>query len=192
LEGDDYWTSSTKLTRQVQLMRDRADTTLAFHRVRSVDGDGTLGDEHWPRSQAKEFRLADLIRANEIQTCSVLYRAGFVPTLPAWFTSLVMNDWPLHLLHAYQGSIGYIDDEMAYYRMHSGGLWSGRTLAARYLESARTLANVAYRSAPDARTKRALVRSARRFGLSALRNAALDHDPVLVTRALRAVARPAL
>lgn len=35
-----------------------------------------------------------------------------------------IGDLPLHLLHALDGGIGYINETLSTYRLHSGGVWS--------------------------------------------------------------------
>jgi len=38
-----------------------------------------------------------------------------------------ITDWPLHILNAEHGSIGYIDEVMSVYRQHDAGLYSPMT-----------------------------------------------------------------
>ena len=37
-----------------------------------------------------------------------------------------MGDWPLHVLNARHGLIGFLDESMAAHRMHAGGIWTSR------------------------------------------------------------------
>jgi glycosyltransferase involved in cell wall biosynthesis len=164
LEGDDYWCDTAKLAKQTDLMDRDQSVALSFHRVDAVDAEGTSRGESWPpdRNQT-QFTLRDLARQNSIQTCSVMYRAGIVRQLPEWFEDLIMNDWPLHLLHAARGNVAYLPDTMAAYRFHPGGLWSGRPAGRRLLESARTLLVVADRGDPTPTVKHWLIATARRM-----------------------------
>jgi hypothetical protein len=50
-----------------------------------------------------------------------------------------MADWPLHILNAQHGDIGYIDEVMAVHRVHRGGVWSARSVIERRKEAIRTL-----------------------------------------------------
>src|SRR6266478_5740735 len=43
---------------------------------------------------------------------------------PDWFYNLPYGDWPLYILCAQHGKIGYIDEIFGVYRIHSGGVWS--------------------------------------------------------------------
>jgi hypothetical protein len=53
-----------------------------------------------------------------------MYRAGLFPGFPAWYYDMPMGDWPLHVLNAEHGRIGYLDEVLAAYRIHRGGIFS--------------------------------------------------------------------
>jgi hypothetical protein len=62
---------------------------------------------------------------NFIATCSAMFRNGVLNDVPPWYDALFpITDWPLHILHAERGSIGYIREVMGVYRFHSGGYYS--------------------------------------------------------------------
>lgn len=120
-EGDDFWTDSTKLQRQVDFL-DKHDTySMCFHPVRVFYEDGTSKEEIYP-SEKRAFTLEELLHQNFIQTNSVMYRRLKYDTLPV---NILPLDWYLHLFHARTGRIGYIDRVMSSYRRHSGGMWWG-------------------------------------------------------------------
>jgi hypothetical protein len=48
-----------------------------------------------------------------------------------------VGDWPLFLLAASSGSIGYLDLVLAAYRVHSGGVWSGLGWIGKFEETLR-------------------------------------------------------
>jgi len=50
-----------------------------------------------------------------------------VPELPDWYYSAELADWGLSVLLGTSGQVGYIDEVMAAYRIHGGGVWSGVT-----------------------------------------------------------------
>ena len=43
-------------------------------------------------------------------------------------------DWPLHLLNAEHGAIGYLDEVMSVYRVHQGSFWSTNMVHYRRIE----------------------------------------------------------
>jgi len=53
-----------------------------------------------------------------------MYRKGVFDDFPAWSFVMPVSDWTQHALHAQHGTIGYIDEPMAVYRQHGGGIHS--------------------------------------------------------------------
>jgi len=134
LDGDDYWTSPDKLQIQADYLDARPECAICFHNVTVVYENGRVAPhlfhgpgpkQHLRRPMPKPVStLADVAPANFMQTCSVMFRRGLFGAFPSWFTDLAVADWPLHVLNAEHGAIGYIDDDMAVYRVHPGGIWS--------------------------------------------------------------------
>lgn len=154
LEGDDYWTAPYKLQRQVDFMRANPACALCFHPVWKIDE--TQGGKRWefrPNPPRPVYSLADLCRGNFIATCSVLFRNGLYAPLPDWYATIPAGDWPLHVLNARHGDIGYLNEIMGVHRIHRGGVWSARQAAQRLddkMAVARTLRDflpLAYRDA---------------------------------------------
>lgn len=131
-EGDDYWTDPLKLQKQVDFLDAHPDFTICFHPVKVLWEDQPEREEIFPASSSqKTFTAEDLIKGNFIQTNSVLYRWVFPEkeSLDIWPDNILPGDWFLHLIHAKHGKIGMLDDVMAVYRRHPGGIWQGaRTL----------------------------------------------------------------
>jgi glycosyltransferase involved in cell wall biosynthesis len=124
LDGDDYWTSPHKLRRQVDFLESHPDCALCFHRVEIVDQEGTRNGLS-PRHPSTFSTIGDLFASNFLYTCSVLYRRSALEDIPEWFHEIRAADRNLHLLAARSGRIGYLDEVMAAWRRHLGGLWSG-------------------------------------------------------------------
>lgn len=132
LEGDDYWTDSEKLRKQVEYLETHPDVALCFHRALVVnEADERRAPRPSNRHQAPLTTFRNLSRGNYIHTASTVFRAGVIEDLPDWFYTLPTGDWPLFILLAQHGSIGFLEDVMCVYRKHATGLWSGRTRAAR-------------------------------------------------------------
>ncbi len=53
-----------------------------------------------------------------------MFRKDVLHTFPEWYYELLCADWSLYILCAQHGKIGYIDEVLGVYRIHSGGLWS--------------------------------------------------------------------
>jgi hypothetical protein len=78
--------------------------------------------------------LEDLLETNFIPTSTTLIRRSALPTLPSWLFDLSVADWPLHVLIAERGKIGYLAEVMANYRVHRKGAWSSGTELNRAAE----------------------------------------------------------
>jgi glycosyltransferase involved in cell wall biosynthesis len=128
-EGDDYWTDPLKLQKQVDFLEKNEDFSLCFSRVGICKKDKIDPDEHknYYRKIMKDrtdFTVDDILRINFIGTCSVVFRKTNVQNYPDWTKKVPFGDWPQHFLNATHGKIRYIDELMAVYRVHSGGVWS--------------------------------------------------------------------
>jgi glycosyltransferase involved in cell wall biosynthesis len=126
LDGDDYWTSADKLRAQVAFLDARPDLTICFHNVEVVDEHSQSTGRLWnAAAQPAVSGLHDLLRGNFIATSSVVYRRAAVTEVPAWYDHFFpVTDWPLHVLYAREGRIGYLDRTLGAYRLHGGGLFS--------------------------------------------------------------------
>jgi glycosyltransferase involved in cell wall biosynthesis len=167
LEGDDYWNCTNKLQRQVDFLDAHPDWAICCSRAevkneRGVDSntlrtrtgvvfparpDSTRVNGQdvsgllpvTPRA-AGTYTLEDLLPENFIPTCTVVYRWRGLPRLPSWFFRSSLGDLPLHAMVAGQRNIELLDDCMAVYRIHAGGMWSSRDRTSQVLENARMLA----------------------------------------------------
>jgi len=124
LDGDDYWISPKKVQIQVEFLEANPDCALCFHNVEVVDEAGTVIEIPDMSKMPARTHLENLLIGNFISSCSVLYRGGLIKSLPDWWNDVEMADFPLNVMHARLGWIGYIDEVMAAYRRHAGGEFS--------------------------------------------------------------------
>lgn len=125
LEGDDFWTSPDKLQKQVDFLESHPECAICFHNAVVINDSGSQELRNYCSSTQKEIStLEDLLKADFIPTCSVMFRNGLFSEFPDWFYKLPMGDWPTHVFNAQHGDIGYINEIMAAYRVHSTGVWS--------------------------------------------------------------------
>lgn len=121
LEGDDYWTDPLKLQKQVDFLEEHKECVICFHDAKVIHEDGSKESHSYlPAGQKVISTLDDLLVSNFIPTCSVFFRNGLIKEFPEWYYELKMGDWPLHILNAKHGKIGYINNEMAVRRYSSG------------------------------------------------------------------------
>jgi glycosyltransferase involved in cell wall biosynthesis len=132
-EGDDYWTDPLKLQKQVDFLESHPGCAMCCHNVTVIYDDSREPHpayvEH-PDQPYKLFRpqpqssFQDLLRYNFIHTASVMFRSSSLTEVPVWFYDLDRGDWPLFVLLAERGNIGYLDEVMATHRVHAAGVYS--------------------------------------------------------------------
>jgi glycosyltransferase involved in cell wall biosynthesis len=128
LEGDDFWISADKLQRQVHFLDSDPECAICFSSARVISDNDSFQSYVIPPSEYNKdrYKLEDILKGNFIPTCSVMFRNGLIKEFPQWFYGQQMGDWPLHVLNAQYGAIGYIRDVTAVYRLHSAGNFSAR------------------------------------------------------------------
>lgn len=124
LEGDDFWTCASKLQKQVDFLDNHPESALCFHTVNVFYEEDDAPGYLFPTDHKEFSTIEDLLLKNFIQTCSVMFRNKLFGMFPDWFFSGVIGDYPLHILNSEHGNIGYINEAMASYRIHSVGVWS--------------------------------------------------------------------
>jgi glycosyltransferase involved in cell wall biosynthesis len=143
LDGDDYWSDPHKLQMQVDFLESHPDYAICFHNARILRENGTPGCDTFSLPDQKETStIEDLLRGNFMFTGSTMFRGGLFGDFPDWFYTSKMGDWPLHIMNAQYGKIGYLNVVMAVYRVHEASWWSLGTPAPQLTEAIAMLDNI--------------------------------------------------
>ncbi|PWU08274.1 MAG: hypothetical protein C5B51_08105 [Terriglobia bacterium] len=135
LEGDDYWTSPQKLTRQVAFLAANHDCSCCFHNVLVLDESRRQRPHLYNHCERTFWTLPDVLRNCFFQAGSTIFPAQI---MRRWFQSPLVQcpiesgDWALNVFAAQQGSIGYVDEVMSVYRLHDRGIWSSLEQTAKF------------------------------------------------------------
>jgi glycosyltransferase involved in cell wall biosynthesis len=131
LEGDDFWTDPRKLQLQADFLDAHPDCSLCCHAVNYVHEDGSEPPYRFPEAGKTKTvsSLEDILSGVNFHTCSFMFRRSLLLSPPDWLRTLWIGDWPMLMLLAEQGNVGYIDEVMSEYRMHPGGVWSDTSKA---------------------------------------------------------------
>jgi len=133
LDGDDYWTSPAKLQRQVDFLDSHPEFSSCAHDVLIVDESGRIVVDGEPRRRSHVIDLPRMLSSDSVRTASVMFRRGLFAELPSWYRTVLVGDWPLHVLNLRHGNMWYDAHVFAAYRIHSGGLWSSAAFVSRRL-----------------------------------------------------------
>lgn len=139
LEGDDYWTDPFKLQKQADFLDGNPNSAMCCHRVQLLEPTGQQHVDPHPGRAAGAYTIENLLSENFVPACSAMLRRALIGFLPSWHSGLAMGDWPLFALVSSKGGIELMDEIMAVYRVHHGGIWSSRSRVSRMREMSRTL-----------------------------------------------------
>lgn len=138
MDGDDYWTDTLKLQKQVDFLDAHPDFSTCFHNALITYEDGTPSHVLNPPDQPPVTTVEDLIGEDEIwfmATSSVMFRND-IREYPDWFKKSLSGDIPRYVLLAKLGKIGYLPDVMSVYRKNRGGTsFTDKYDDARFLQN---------------------------------------------------------
>jgi hypothetical protein len=132
LEGDDYWTRTDKLQKQVNFLDAHPDRALCCHRALWLNETNPAESFVTPNRNAGPHTIEDLLKENFVVTCSAVLRRDLIEPLPPPFFVTRVGDWPRFAAVAQHGKIELMDDVMAVYRVHPESTFSSRPLLERY------------------------------------------------------------
>lgn len=129
-EGDDYWTDSRKLQKQVSFLEANPEFTVSTHKVAITYTDAfsnsALPQYVYKDCTADEQRVKDgIFYADEVvdnyymHTSSMVFRWKFRDGIPHFFRMRMLLDHFLLLMHAADGKIKYFDEPMSAWRRHA-------------------------------------------------------------------------
>lgn len=130
-EGDDYWTDSYKLQKQVDFMESHPDYTMCFHNATEHFETGYISDKPFSTITNRDYSGVEIYKKWIVPTASVLLRKDI------FFNQFYQNaksnkdfiygDIVLFLSCAHEGKIRGFSDCMSVYRRHEGGMVFGQS-----------------------------------------------------------------
>lgn len=129
-EGDDYWSDTQKLQKQIDFLESNLDYNLCFHQVDMLYDNGNTTFFCNITTDTTLFRK-DLYASNIVPTCSAVYRFIDRPDIEGK-KGLTFGDWLMHLHYTKSSKAFYFAKSMGVYRVHKGGYWSTQKRTDQY------------------------------------------------------------
>lgn len=127
-EGDDYWTDPLKLQKQVDFLEEHGDCCMTCSRVdRFSESKQLFIDDYGSYEISKYVDPVDIIEKGGlfISTCSIVFRHNILKNYPEYCIKCHVGDYPIQIIAAMKGSVFYINDIMAVYRVERPLSWVG-------------------------------------------------------------------
>jgi glycosyltransferase involved in cell wall biosynthesis len=126
LEGDDYWIRPFKLQRQMDFLDTHWESNLCSVNYFVYEENlshfyprTAIGNGH--RLIGARDLIADSLASN-FSTC--MYRKSALDALPDELFDICSYDWIVNICVARKSMIGFLEEPMSVYRLHSNGVWS--------------------------------------------------------------------
>jgi glycosyltransferase involved in cell wall biosynthesis len=130
IEGDDYWTDSRKLQKQIDFLEGNPDCSLCYTNALMVWEGQQVPPENMIRRAIPEkhpFKWL-LEKGVFVPTCTFVFRSDALQRpIPDWMKSIYNGDIAIMGFLAMHGKFGYLDQVTAVYRRHSGGVINSET-----------------------------------------------------------------
>jgi len=121
-EGDDYWTDSLKLQKQVNFLEKNPEYAACFHNANVIYENNKKKNHPFTSLNKNTFTIEDVIEMNWfIPTQSIILRTGMLE-IPKFSSFIYNNDFLFQLLLANKGPFYFIDETMSIYRRHNLGI----------------------------------------------------------------------
>jgi glycosyltransferase involved in cell wall biosynthesis len=124
-EGDDYWTDSSKLQKQVDFLEANEEYALVHHDACAVSSDGVeIRVSELPDKNKKNFTKEELMMGPYLLTMSLCLR-GNIEKYPEDLVRVLNADKFIISLKGNMGRGKYMGEiENSKYRVHRGSMWS--------------------------------------------------------------------
>ena len=128
LEGDDYWTDSFKLQKQIDFLEQNPDYSMCITSIDLINKNGEKIDSPcgFTNFEKSSYTIEEYIVPSErlilVPMMTLVARNILIWPLPDFFYKVGTSDMVLTLLFFLKGKLYYIDEKTAVYREHLGGI----------------------------------------------------------------------
>ena len=142
-EGDDVWISPEKLSKQLENLLLHDDRDMVYSQYGKIDATGKVIEPDAKTNEIDEFKPEDLIDDHGPSMNSVLMRRGVMPAkFPKAFFSVPNPDVFILAAAMLENPAHLVPGIYSMYRLHGGGIWSGKSQLEKNLIRYSTLVKV--------------------------------------------------
>jgi glycosyltransferase involved in cell wall biosynthesis len=124
LEGDDYWTDPSKLSKQVAYLDAHPSTVLTWHNYHIIDEHNHIITSDAAANSKKNYNASELKQINSIKSLTICFR-NIIRQFPDNYLDCPNGDTFLYVLLAAHGGANFLSEiKPSCYRIHSAGTWS--------------------------------------------------------------------
>lgn len=121
-EGDDYWTDSFKLNKQLKQLENNSNCVISFHNVSILNHISKSIILSNNEVNGTIYYMTDIVDNWTAMTSSLMFKNESI-IFPDWFDIVFNTDYALQLILLSKGrGLIYSDDVMSVYRKHSDGI----------------------------------------------------------------------
>lgn len=126
IEGDDYWITTDKLQRQVNLLEQNESAAFCITDAVKFFEETRTFSHYYDTLQPPppKFNI-DYLILNNVSIChnTKVFKKSTIPNeFPPWFTEVTHFDYCMHIFNAERGDIVYLPEKTTCYRVHSSGI----------------------------------------------------------------------
>lgn len=123
-EGDDYWTDSNKLQKQIDFLDNHQEYSMCFHSVKLLFDGFYNKKDNLEKITTKDYTAAEILTSWTVPTCSTVMRTSVYNKVPVHKDFIVGDNvwWATCLSY---GKVRGFSDHMGIYRRNAGG-WSAK------------------------------------------------------------------
>lgn len=136
-EGDDFWTDPNKLAIQVKYLDENPDVVISSHDAMIInEREEIIVESKLNKTSKRDFSAKELQQCKPLLlTLGWVYRNIDIPVIPERMMVKNGDTFLISILGAFGGSHYHEDIQVAAYRAHEGGVWSGIELVEKYESS---------------------------------------------------------